>query len=571
MRSFIIVAFMLGQLTNRLSAQTISLDLQHVQDYLREQQLLGKVDSSLSFMMKPLHADRLKLNDSTTLDEDSIFPKEDPYMGILAGSRKGVGKLRWQLLPLHQRVQLNSIHNYGWQNGPMVSNRGWQSYYSAGVSLRWSDWLEFQFRPEYVWAQNQAIANPPVRHQGIDMPERMGTGVFREAYAGQSYVKFHWRNWSAGVSTENLQWGPARQGSIFISPSAPGFLHFTLHTRTPLKTIIGDFEGQFVGGRLRYSGFFPYPIEWELPTTLPIEPYRAPDITPSPLGRGEHSKISMITANYQPKWVRGLFVGGAFGVQSSNAPWPIGLFGVFAPGRESNNAANPYTQNAILSIFSRYLLPSVNMEMYAEIGRDDWFASLADLAVDPAHSTVYVVGVNKIFPLAGRSNYLRFEAELTQLMPPLTQVSRAPGFGFYTHVNGVGWTHRGQNLGVGLPPGSTRQQMGLLWNKGQRRWGFSFERIEYAQDLFYFRMPFLLNPNMGNSLAMDYNHRFVDLISKCHFQIAKNKVVFGSDFMIRRTHNFQWQFAPNGQRPEFQFHRTFWTINLYTYISYRLG
>jgi len=558
----LLLLILLGS-TNVVQAQSASLDLFHLLEYVRDKQLLGNVDSNVSFMLQPMSKALISEKaDSATLHE--TFDYHTKHLKIA-----GKTDLAIQVLPFHYRIQLNSIHNYGWQNGPMVSNRGWQSYYSMGAAFKLGNWLEVQLRPEYIWAQNMAISNPPVRHQGIDMPERMGTEQFREVYAGQSYLKFHWKGWSAGISTESLKWGPSRHGSLFISPSAPGFLHFTIHTNKPLKTRIGNFEGQFLGGRLRYSGFYPYPIQWELPATLPIEPYRAPDITVSPLGTGEHSKVSMITGNYHPRWIKGLFLGGAFGVQSSNAPWPVGYLAVFAPGRESGNASNPYVQNAIASIFSRYVVPSANLELYAEFARDDWFANLRDLALDPVHSSVYLVGLSKIFRLTGKNRYIRFETEITQLMPPMSQVSRAPGFGFYTHLNGVGWTHRGQNLGVGLPPGSTRQQAGLLLNSGPKRFGFSFERIEYAQDLFYFRMPFLLNPSMGNSLAMDYNLRFVDLLGKFHFQKSGKRLVVGTDFMVRRTLNFQWQFAPNGQRADFQFHRNFWTFNLHSYLSYK--
>lgn len=552
-----------------LFAQTLSLDLHYFNDYLRDQQLLGKVDSGISWMVKPLHLQHTLGNGRVFTNDSSWWPNTE-HAFKTGGHSKNEKGLHLQLLPLHLRTQFNTIHNYGWQNGSMVPNRGWQSFFSGGLLVRYNKWVELQLRPEYIRANNKVYSSPPVRHRGIDMPERMGTAPIREWYAGQSYLKFHWKGISAGLSTENLQWGPARQGSIFLSPSAPGFAHFTLHTNKPWKTRIGNFEGQFVGGRLRYSGFFPYGTEWVENTEPPFEPVRAAEITPSPLGSGEHSKVSMITAAYMPKWVRGLFIGGAYGVQSTNAPWPVGLFAIFNPGTERTNIGNPYTQNGVLSLFARYLLPAVNMEIYGELGREDWFRDLQDLATDPAHTTVYLWGINKLFPLAGKAHYLRFETEFTQLMPPITQLSRAPGYGFYTHANGVGWTHRGQNLGVGLPPGSNRQQIGVLWNKGYHRLGLSFERIEYAQDLYYFRMPFLLNPAIGNPLAMDYSKRFVDLVGKLRMQTAYKGLIVGADAMVLRTLNFQWVYVPNGRSDGFRFPGyNYWSVNAHLYAYYR--
>lgn len=552
-----------------LQAQTLSLDLQYFNDYVRDAQLLGKIDSGISLMIKPLHIDHALGNRTVFTGDSTLWPSDKTkYNKAFKAMDQSAGNVK--LLPLHMRTQFNTIHNYGWQNGAMVPNRAWQSFFSAGFAMRYGKWFELQIRPEYIRAANEPYSNPPVRHIGIDMPERLGTEPIREWFAGQSYVKFHWKGFSAGVSSENLQWGPSRQGSIFLSPSAPGFVHLTLHTNKPLKTRIGNFEGQFVGGRLRYSGFYPYGTQWIVPTEPPFEPVRAAEITPSPLGNGEHSKVSMLTGTYMPKWVPGLFVGGAFGVQSRNAPWPVGLFAVFAPGTERTNIGNTFSQNGVMSLFARYLLPSVNMEIYGELGREDWFRDLQDLATDPAHTTVYLWGINKLFPLAGKAHYLRFETEFTQLMPSITQLSRAPGYGFYTHSNGVGWTHRGQNLGVGLPPGSNRQQVGLLWNKGYHRLGLSFERIEYAQDLFYFRMPFLLNPNIGNPLAMDHTKRFVDLVTKLRMQTAWKGLIVGADAMVVRTLNFQWVYLERSESDGFRYPGyNYWSVNAHMYMYYR--
>ncbi len=550
-------------------AQTVSLDLGYFNDYLRDQQLLGKVDSGLSMMIKPLHIEQ-SLQKRAVFTGDSMWWLNDrtSYKGISAGRTQG----GWttQLLPLHYRFQYNALSNYGWQNGAMVPNRGVQHFVSAGFSARYKQFLEIQLRPEYISAENVGVANPPVRHGGIDNPERMGLDPFREFYAGQSYIKFRYKGLSAGISSENLQWGPARQGSIFLSNSAPGFVHLTVHTNKPWKTAIGNFEGQFVGGRLRYSGFYPYGIEGVLNPEKPLEPARVPDPIPSPLGSREHSRLSAITGTYMPKWLPGLFLGGAFGVQSVNFSPVSGLFAVLLPGNERANSANFASQNGMLTLFGRYLIPSAGFEFYGELGREDWWFDAQDLAVDPFHSTVGVLGLAKVKSLGKNDHYLRFETEFTRLMGPLTQISRNPGNSFYTHSNQLGWTHRGQILGVGLPPGSNRQQIGVLWNKGYHRLGLSFERIEYAQDLFYFRMPFLLNTAIGNSLAMDYTKRYVDLVGKLRMQSAWKGLIVGTDVMFLQTINFQWM-KKEIQPDVFRFPGlNYWSVNAHLYVYYRL-
>ncbi|MFX8805488.1 capsule assembly Wzi family protein, partial [Acinetobacter baumannii] len=53
-----------------------------------------------------------------------------------------------------------------------------------------------------------------------------------------------------GISSENLWWGPGIYNSLLMSNNAPGFWHLTFNSRKPLKTPIGDFEWQLIGGKL---------------------------------------------------------------------------------------------------------------------------------------------------------------------------------------------------------------------------------------------------------------------------------------------------------------------------------
>jgi len=537
-------------------AQTLSLDLGWHNERFRTAQLQGLVDSSISMHVLPLDIERTRL----MVDDSLKLPTQVGREMLQFTSFEPSKGVRMSILPLHWRHQYNMHHNYGWQNGPMVPNKGQQMYVSWGVHFRWGKLFSMQLRPEAIWAQNHNFMRPPVRHGGIDNPDRFGSKAVLELFAGQSYAKWHHGPISWGISTENFQWGPARNGSLLFSNSAPGFLHLSVHTNRPIKTKAGSFEGQFVGGRLRYSGFFPYSIDG-----VP-----AAEITSTANGTAEHSKISAISINYQPKWVPGLFIGGGFGLQSVGKQLLPGIFAVFFPGDERANNANFAAQNGLVSVKLRYLLPRVGAEFYAEVGRDDWWFDLQDLATDPFHSTVYLLGMNKVKTLSDNDHYLRFGFEFTKLMGPMTQLSRSPGRSFYTHSNGFGWTHRGQILGVGLPPGSIRHTIDASWHKGTNQIGLALERIEYAQDLYYFRMPFLLNPNIGNPLAMDYTKRFVDLVAKLKVQAGYKKLIVGTEGMIVRTYNFQWIYEFNGTPDAFRFPgHNFLSLNLHSYLYYR--
>ena len=74
---------------------------------------------------------------------------------------------------------------------------------------------------------------------------------------GQSSIKLNFNKLSFGISNENIWWGPSIRNSIMMSNHARGFRHFTFNTIRPIKTKIGNFEWQFVTGRLEKSGFNP--------------------------------------------------------------------------------------------------------------------------------------------------------------------------------------------------------------------------------------------------------------------------------------------------------------------------
>ena len=58
---------------------------------------------------------------------------------------------------------------------------------------------------------------------------------------------------SIGVSNQNLWLGPGQFSSLLMSNNAPGFNHFNIQTNRPLKTPIGSFQLNVIGGTLLYN------------------------------------------------------------------------------------------------------------------------------------------------------------------------------------------------------------------------------------------------------------------------------------------------------------------------------
>ena len=89
-----------------------------------------------------------------------------------------------------------------------------------------------------------------------------------------------------------------------MSNHAQGFNHITFNTRKPIKTRIGNFEWQFVTGRLEPSGFDPPGTE---------RTYAGSNIfIPKTNQRGEQNDWRFFqgyTLTYSPKWISGFHLG----------------------------------------------------------------------------------------------------------------------------------------------------------------------------------------------------------------------------------------------------------------------
>ena len=242
-------------------AQTLPVGLlENVEDAYRRQQLLGRDSSNSSYMIRPMYmSDQINLK----LDLDTNYSLNKIRKLIYNNPT-----LHTQIyaLPIAWQQQFNSHHPYGMNDGSMIQARGYQTQLSAGIYAKIGP-LSIQFRPEYVFAENkgfQRLADAPngvywntpitTYYNNIDLPDRFNDGSYTKFSLGQSSVRLTFGPISGGFSNENLWWGPGVQSSLLMSNNASGFRHLTLNTVRPVKTYIGSFEAQIVGGRLEQSG-----------------------------------------------------------------------------------------------------------------------------------------------------------------------------------------------------------------------------------------------------------------------------------------------------------------------------
>ncbi|MGK9117692.1 capsule assembly Wzi family protein [Olivibacter jilunii] len=531
--------------TDIICAQTLPVGTPLLEDYYRRQQLLGKLDSNISFSIRPLHNLALRQSNVYTPDSNNIKTSHRVLATTLPG-------LKMELLPISWLQQTNTKYPSGYNDGGMIPARGYQTQVSVGIWAQYGG-LEIQVKPEYTYASNKDYPGFNsdqlfhwqgwyMTHNNIDMPERFGEGAYRKLNLGQSYIRYNYKALSLGLSTENLWWGPGMYNSLLMSNTAPGFPHLTLNTNRPIKTGIGSFEGQLVGGQLRSSGY-----------------------TPTPLGNPAHFDylyqekppgwryFSGFVMTYQPKWLPGLFIGHArsYIVYRHDMGNSLSSFlPFFGPGSWTDpnyanvnlNSEQRKNRDGYKSYFFRWALPSGQAEFYGEYGRTDPAWDARDLKVELEHSRAYTLGLRKLFILPGiHQDQLQFNFELTQLASSRTNTIRSSPQWYVSGIVRDGYTHRGQILGAGAGPGSSTQTFNFSWLRGIKQLGLTFQRYEHNSD-FYF------------NYIGDIRKNWVDLSIAAYGEWNYKNLLFNAKIQYINALNYQYELeelVENAEGPEF--------------------
>jgi len=523
--------------TNPLTAQVLPVGTPVLEDYYRRLQLMGQIDSTLSFTIRPLN--------NAALKQVNIF---DP-----TGNNREENRAV-QLMPVTWNNQVVSSYPYGWNDGPMIPATGFQTYLSTGIYAQYK-FLSIQFKPEVVFAQNshfdifQGVYQDDWRlwwqriGNNIDAPERFGTSSYTRFFPGQSSIRLNFHPISVGISTESLWWGPGMRNSLLMSNTAPGFLHATINTTRPVRTGIGLFEGQLVGGKLEASGF--------TPKILTGDDYHEQYYKPKPEG---WRYFSGMVLTYQPKWVPGLNVGiiNVFTVNRSDMAHKLGDYIPFFPSGSHSDVINPDNpkqvsdlgaQDRNFSIFARWAVPSVHFEIYGEYARNDHAWDVRDVTVTPNHSRSYIIGMRKIVPLQNvEGDLLQINAEVTQLEPPRTVSLRNTGPMYGHHVVRDGYTQLGQLLGAGVGMGNNLQSLNISWLRGIKQVGFQLERLVHNNDFLY-------------RLVKDPRRNWVDLGAAFHAEWDYKRFLFTGRMQLTKAFNYQYRLE---ERPT---SANFWEFN----------
>lgn len=350
-------------------------------------------------------------------------------------------------------VRLDVHHNSGYAsdraNGAQWGGRGLSSALRVGATARWRG-VTLRLAPEVLFHANRAYRTRPPQQATlheyadpfyagrIDLPRRFGDDGRWRVSAGQSSLMVGGRWVEGGLSTENLWSGPANRYPILLSDVGAGFPHLFLGTRQAPDVWIGRLNARLFWGRIAESDFF--------------------DDDPT----NDWSNLVGWGLSLWPRGMDWLEVGALrlyhYRADSSLDLDPGPVIGFLTPRNENRLG------DEIASIFMRATLPASDAEFYAEWARTDRFQDLTgDFIPEPDHSQGYMVGFQKLSPVAGGT--IRVLAELIHLQEK--SEDRIPGAGrplnvFYT--NGEvrqGHTHLGQLLGAWVGPGADAQFVGI--------------------------------------------------------------------------------------------------------------
>lgn len=525
---FLLLLYLLPYLTQ---GQSISINAPVVEDYLRRQQLLGNIDSSVSFMIRPLYP-AIAFGKENGIDVDGTFTDfETSTSSFVSADGKGF----FRTMPFTVRSQYNSNIAFGVNNGAMIPNAGIQAVLSGGFFYEYGNW-SFQIQPELLLAQNKDYQGFPLEHDGStwieyyewmnfsDIPERFGSNSYAQFLLGQSSIRYNAGEVSLGISTENIWWGPGRRNALIMSNNAPGFLHGTVNTQKPIRTSIGNFEAQLLVGRLQNSGFKPPHPDYVYRETPIYVPKRDKD----------WRYLAGLVFTYQPKWVPGFSIG--YSSVSQMYHNDMHTLADYLPifnggkGRESILNTDVAKRNQMSSGFFRWMDSKGHFEFYGEYGSNGNSRSMSDFMSNPDLTRAFTLGFTSLIPMKKPDQYLQLGGEITQTGQTVRETIFDKN-SWYTHPHvRHGYTHKGQVLGAGNGPGSNVIFVEASWVRNFNKVGFQIERIENNNDFYYKRFEDI----------KDWRVKYVDIVPSLVVDWRFDNILVASRFQYVHSMNYKW-------------------------------
>lgn len=451
-----------------VKSQSVTVAPWSMDESIRNMQLKGLLSSDYTLQIRPFHFSKKFTSDSlyNLISSSSDKPIHDLSFTFL----KNAGKIT--LFPLTTFSKYTSHHPYGWNDGALIPAKGLQSLFSTGFFTEIGP-LSIQLLPEYL---NSVNPHYEITKSFGSTP----TGVYKKFYWGQSSIRLNGGHVSLGVSSENLWWGPGKYSSLMMSNNAPGFLHFSFNSRRPLRTQVGSFEWQLIGGRLNDETNIDMPVE-----TNNLRSYRN-IFGSNSIYYGDWKYINAMVFTYQPIFLKGVSIG--FSRQFSGLSKSVlsdlknpGIFNKYLPvfGKlfKSKLESDDSRQwNQLANIFFKTVFQKSHAEFYIDYGWNDHSYNIRDFLMNPTHSSSFIAGAQKSIELK-KSVWFNISAEITHMEQTPDYLVRWAG-SWYEHYQGTGYSNANQILGVGAGFGSNSQVLSGCLEKGYKKVGVLLERVQ---------------------------------------------------------------------------------------------
>jgi hypothetical protein len=511
--------------------QNIDVNNTYNYELIRNSILNGEVDSDFSLNIRPLKAESF----------DSLLTNQ--FKTIYSNRKKS---LIIKTLGVDYFLDYNSSHPYNRNNGTMIPNRGYQHIISPGLYFKLGP-LSIQLKPEHHFSENKDFNGFWEGHNSyiwmkryrlwnqLDIPEKFGHIRHNNTTFGQSSIKLNWKNFSLGISNENIWWGPSIRNSIMMSNHARGFRHITFNSNKPFKTAIGNFEWQLITGRLENSGYIP-------PQSGMVHAGRqlwVPKI--NQMGeRDDWRYLQAYIISYSPKWIDGLSIGFIRWVQMYSSliegdyTWLNGKTSYFPVFENLFRKKDKYVDiegqsNEAAGLFLKWLWLDSKADFYVEFHFNDAKQNFRDLLLDTDHSRAATFGINKIFNI--KNNDILFTWEWTQMEQNATRLLRNSGSWYEHGMVYDGYTNRGEVLGSSIGPGSNSHYISLSRLRRNEKIGIGFEIIDQDNDFFH----------EAFDSADDYRRYWKDFNFHLNFNKKFKNFSISSNLVFIRSLNYQWE------------------------------
>lgn len=462
--------------------------------------------------------------------EDSAYEKEDSS---------------WQFYDVSWYHSYNSSAPFGINDGGLWQGKGYQTSLTTGVRYD-SPFFSFSFKPQLSFSQNLPFhytkplfsSGPAATYgyystTGIDAPQRFGDDAFFFWDWGDSELRLSYGPLTVGFGTEYLWLGPAMLNPLIHSNNAPGYPHLDLGiTKTTLRLpwngwYAGDFEMRAWWGYLTESKYFDED------------------------DANNHNLISGMSVSWA--WhdfaiTFNRIMLSRWDDKSAYTLWHVAtppIVDLFFSGVGSSGGSDESDSRA--SLCFDYLIPQAGLELYLELGRNDYSPSIKYYLRYPFHTLAYTVGMRKSFTFSEQ-----YQGEV------LLEVSNIEGSDDYLiTTHGRGWTsfyehHRirqghtnqGQWLGAGVGTGGNSQYLAFRLYHPSGYATFSIWRQ---------------NPDLGYSFSPSTNPGWADpdaerhIRANMHFGVDTYQKLNDHLFLgLGAVYTYEWN-PTNGQS-----HESFW-------------